>query len=99
MSSRPQTPLSMTQACLTWNLQLPAEGFRSRHFPEESRKQTRRQLKKRTHTAIGTGPQQHAQVETTMPSSSSPSSAHPLARFSSLQALLLLGSLGTLNIL
>jgi len=34
-----------------------------------------------------------------MPSSSSPSSAHPLARFSSLQALLLLGSLGTLNIL
>ena len=34
-----------------------------------------------------------------MPSSSTPSSAHPLARFSSLQALLLLGSLGTLNTL
>ena len=34
-----------------------------------------------------------------MPSPSTPSSAHPLARLTSLQAMLLLGSLGTLNIL
>ena len=25
--SKPQSRLSMTQACLTWNLPLPAKGF------------------------------------------------------------------------
>ena len=42
---------------------------------------------------------QHAKVETPMPPSSTPSSARPLAHLTSLQAMLLLGSLGTLNIL
>ena len=44
-------------------------------------------------------PQQHAKAETPMPSSSTPSSPHTWARPTSLQAMLLLGGLGTLNIL